>query len=338
MTTMMEARELGKMGDAPTTAGKIGPYLLGREIGRGATGVIYEAQHVDQRRKVTIKVLDPNVIGLEKASRQDYLFAREAMNLAEIPRHPGIVGILDAGLADGLPYIVTEHLEGQPLSLSLQFRKLDLKSLVRILRDVALAMSHSHSHHILHRNLKPSNVILDDAGHPHITDFGAAKRVDPQQHQSTTYTLGGSLGTPAYMSPERAAGLKNVDHRTDVYSLGAILYEMMTGQPPFNLTGSVADLVTIVRGEVKAPSKVQPTGGATGGDVALEMICMKSLSRMPADRQSTAKEFADALTWWLGEDRIKKEPAIPSRKSIAGFFLGAGLAAASALAYFMIRG
>src|SRR5258708_7764378 len=155
MTTMMEARELGKMNDVPTTAGKIGPYLLGREIGRGATGVIYEAQHVNQARKVTIKVLDPNVVGIEKASRQDYLFAREAMNLAEIPRHPGIVGILGAGLADGLPYIVTEHLEGQPLSLSLQFRKLDLKSLVGILRDVALAMSHSHQHPILHRNLKP---------------------------------------------------------------------------------------------------------------------------------------------------------------------------------------
>src|SRR5437868_1954374 len=167
MMTMMEAGELGKLTDVPTTAGRIGPYQLGREIGRGATGVIYEAQHVNQARKVTIKVLDPNVIGTGKASQQDYLFAREAMNLAEIPRHPGIVGILDAGLADGLPYIVTEHLEGQPLSLALQFRKHDLKSLVRILRDVALAVSHSHQHHILHRNLKPSNVILDAAGRPH---------------------------------------------------------------------------------------------------------------------------------------------------------------------------
>jgi serine/threonine-protein kinase len=338
MTTMMEARELAKRNDVPTTAGKIGPYLLGREIGRGATGVIYEALHADQGRKVTIKVLDPNIVGVEKASRQDYLFAREAMNLAEIPRHPGIVGILDAGLADGLPYIVTEYLEGQPLSLSLQFRKQDLKALVRILRDVALAMSHSHQHHILHRNLKPSNVILDAAGHPHITDFGAAKRVDPHQHQSTTYTLGGSVGTPAYMSPERAAGLKNVDLRTDVYSMGAILYEMITGRPPFNLGGSVADLVTIVRGEIDAPSKVNPTGRASGADVALEMICMKALSKLPADRQATAKEFADALTWWLGEDQVRKEPAVPSRTTIAGFCLAAGLAAASALAYFVIRG
>jgi serine/threonine-protein kinase len=233
---------------------------------------------------------------------------------------------------------VTEYIEGQPLSLSLQFRKQDLKSLVRTLRDVALAMSHSHQHHILHRNLKPSNVIMDAAGRPHITDFGAAKRVDPSQHQSTTYTLCGSVGTPAYMSPERAAGLKNIDLRTDVYSLGAILYEMITGRPPFSPTGSVADLVAIVRGEIEAPSKVQARGGSTGGDIALEMICMKALSKLPADRQSTAKEFADALTWWLGEDRVEKEPALPSRMTIGGFCLAAGLAAAAALAYFMVRG
>ena len=338
MTTMMEVPELGTRQDGPVEARKIGPYRLGAEIGRGATGALYEAQHVGQGRQVVIKLLDPHIISLEKASRKDYLFAREAMNLAEIPRHPGIVGILDAGLADGLPYIVTERIQGQPLSLSLQSRKQDLKTLVRILRDVALAVAHSHEHHILHRNLKPSNVILDAGGNPHLTDFGAAKRVAPDQHQSTTYTVGGSIGTPAYMSPERAAGLKNVDLRTDVYSLGAILYEMITGRPPFALSGSVADLVTIVRGEIEAPSKVRPSRGATGGDAALEMICMKSLSKLPADRQSTAAEFAEALTWWLGEDAAHQEPALPSRKVIAGLCLAAGLAAATALAFFVMRG
>jgi len=320
MTTMTGVRELGRRNEAPANGRKVGAYLLGREIGRGATGVLYEAQHIEQGRKVAIKILDPNLIGLERASRQDYLFAREAMNLAEIPRHPGIVGILDAGLADGLPYIVTEHLEGQPLSLALQFRKQDLKTLVRTLRDVSLAVHHSHQHHILHRNLKPSNVILDADGRPHITDFGAAKRVDPSQHQSTTYTLGCSVGTPAYMSPERAAGLKNVDLRTDVYSLGAILYEMITGRPPFNLSGSVADLVNIVHGRIEAPSKVQPSGGATGGDAALEMICMKALSKLPADRQSTAKEFADALTWWLARIGFRRSRRFPRARRLRGYF------------------
>ncbi|MBV8881958.1 MAG: serine/threonine protein kinase, partial [Planctomycetaceae bacterium] len=202
MTTMTGFQELGKLNEGPAVLSKVGPYHLGREVGRGATGVIYEAQHVEQGRKVLIKLLNPNVIGVEKASRQDALFAREAMNLAKIPRHPGIVGILDAGLAEGLPYIVTEPVDGQSLALGLQFRKQDLRGLVRLLRDVALAVEHSHRNHIVHRNLKPSNVIVDGAGQPRIMDFGSAKHVDPQQHQSTTYTIGAAVGTPAYMSPE----------------------------------------------------------------------------------------------------------------------------------------
>jgi len=339
MTTLSEVRDAGVSTlprEAPAAFSRVGSYRLGREIGRGAMGVIYDAQHVEQGRRVVIKMLDPNIIGLEKASRQDARFAREAMILAKIPRHPGIVGILDVGLADSLPYIAMEHIEGQSLQQALQSRKPDRKALVRILRDVALAVHHAHENKILHRNIKPSNVILDAVGQPHLTDFGAAKDVDPTRHQSTTFTVAGSLGTPVYMSPERAAGLKNVDCRTDVYSLGAMLYEVLTGRPPFEVNGTVADLVAIVRGGVRHPSKVRPVAGA--GDARLEGICMKALSQKADARHATAKQFADELSAWLGEAAASEERPLPSRQTIAGFCLGAGLLAASALAYVMIRG
>ena len=333
MMTTSDVQELGHPTDAAAPAVKVGSYLLGREIGRGATGVLYEARHVNQERGVILKLLDPTLLGVKKASRQDALFAREAMTLAEIPRHPGIVGILDAGLADGLPFIVTEQVEGQPLAQSLKVRNQDLKALVRILRDTALAVHHSHEHKVLHRNLKPSNVIVDLSGHPHVTDFGSAKRVDPGKHQSTTFTLGGSVGTPAYMSPERASGLSSVDRRTDVYSLGAMLYEAITGRPPFLVSGTIADLVTLVRGDIDLPSRVRPVGGAPGGDPVLDAICMKALAKQPDGRYSTAKEFADALSGWLGESAVMKEASIPSRAFIGVVCLLIGLAAAAALAY-----
>lgn len=335
MTMLREVATLPQ--DVPVAFSKVGPYRLGREIGRGAMGVIYEAEHVEQGRKVAIKMLDPHVIGVEKASRQDARFAREAMILAKIPRHAGIVGILDAGSADSRPYIVTERIEGQSLKQLLQVRTADEKSLVRIIRDVALAAHHAHENGILHRNLKPSNVLIDAEGRAHLTDFGAAKKVDPNGHQSTTFTIGASIGTPVYMSPERAASLKSVDRRTDVYSLGAMLYEVITGRPPYELQGTVSDLVTIVRGGVRHPSERKPEGGAMGGDAVLQAICMKALTRAADGRHATAKEFADALSDWLGETRTV-EQALPSRNAIAGFCLAAGLLAASALAYVVFHG
>src|SRR6185295_17934277 len=209
--------------------------------------------------------------------------------------------------------------------------------LVRMLRDVALAAHHAHENGVLHRNLKPSNVLVDAGGTAKLTDFGAAKKVDPNTHQSTTFTIGASVGTPVYMSPERAAGLKTVDRRSDVYSLGAMLYEVITGRPPYELQGTVSDLVTIVRGDVRDVSKVRPEGGAQGGDAALHAICTKALSRAAEGRHATAKEFADALTDWLGET-VKVEPATPSPVTIAGICLAAGLIAAAALAYVVFIG
>lgn len=335
MTTLGEIATLPP--EVQVALGKIGPYQLGQEIGRGAIGVLYEAEHVEHRRKVAIKILDPHAIGMGKASSQDARFAREAMILADMPRHPGIVGILDAGLSDGRPYIVMECIEGRSLKQALQVRSMDEKTLVRLLRDTALAVHHAHENGILHRNLKPSNVLVDVEGKSHLADFGSAKKVDPNAHQSTTFRICPSVGTPVYMSPERAAGSKSLDRRADVYSLGAMLYEVITGRPPYELQGTVSDLVTIVRGDVRHPSTVKPQGGAMGGDAVLQAICMKALSRAADGRHATAKEFADALSDWLG-DTVKVEPATPSPVTIAGVCLAAGLLAATALAYVVFIG
>src|SRR5262249_24366723 len=156
--------------------------------------------------------------------------------------HPGIVGVLDAGQAHNLPYIVTEYVDGQPLSEELRLRRLDICGLVRIVRDVALAVHRAHENGILHRNLKPTNVLVDGAGKSYVTDFGSAKRLGQGHHGSSYLFRGGIVGTPSYMSPEQAAGAKTIDRRTDVYSLGAILYEILILRPPFAGGSTVADL------------------------------------------------------------------------------------------------
>ena len=216
---------------------KIGPYLLGRVIGRGKVGITYEAEQGSQGRRVAVKLLDRTAHG-GPVSRQDALFAREAMILARLPRHPGVLGVLDAGLAEGLPYIVTELVDGRSLGEWMRLRPSDLRAGVRILRDVALAIHHAHDNGILHRNLKPSNILVDDSGRASVTDFGSAKRLGSDHGDSSMLFRGGPIGSPSYRSPEQAAGLKTVGVGTDVYSLGAILYEMLTGRPPFEGTGT----------------------------------------------------------------------------------------------------
>jgi serine/threonine-protein kinase len=301
----------------PVALSKIGPYRLGRVIGRGKVGITYEAVQVSQGRRVAVKLLDRSV-DAGPVSRQDALFAREAMILAKLPRHPGVIGVLDAGLADGLPYIVTEFVDGRPLSEWIRLRRSDLRAGVRILRDVALAVHHAHENGILHRNLKPSNVLVDESGRAFVTDFGSAKRLGPDHGQSSTLFRGGVVGSPSYMSPEQAAGLKTVAAGTDVYSLGAILYEMLTGRPPFEGGSTVADLVRVIRGAIVPPST---------GDAAIDDLCMKALAKMPEQRHASAKAFADALTAWLGEAPAPSAP----RKSWFWAVVVAGVATAAAV-------
>jgi serine/threonine-protein kinase len=231
------------------------------------------------------------------------------MILAKLPRHPGVIGVLDAGIANGLPYIVTEFVDGQPLSEWMRLRRSDVRGMVRILRDVSLAIHHAHENGILHRNLKPSNVLVELSGRAFVTDFGSAKKMGPSHGQSTYLFRGGAVGTPSYMSPEQAAELKSIDRRTDVYSLGAILYEILTGRPPFAGGSTVADLLSVIRGAVVPPSEASREWAAWSGDKSIEALCMSALGKTPEARPATAQALADALSAWLGESPARGAPA-----------------------------
>jgi serine/threonine-protein kinase len=270
-------------------------------VGRGKTGITYEAVHVEQGRKVALKLLDRRALNDGPISRQDALFAREAMILAKLPRHPGVIGVLDAGQAHNLPYIVTEYVDGQPFSEEIRLRRPDVRMLVRVLRDAALAVHHAHENGILHRNLKPSNILVDASGKAYVTDFGSAKKMGPEGGQSSYLFQGGVIGTPAYMSPEQAAGTKTIDGRADVYSLGAILYEILTGRPPYLGGSSLSDLVSLIRGTIIPPSEASPEWAAWTGDKSIEQICLQALAKTPEGRPPTARALADAMSVWLGE-------------------------------------
>jgi serine/threonine protein kinase len=310
----VDLRDLPSSGEthASLRLSKIGPYRLGRAVGRGKTGITYEAVHVEQGRKVALKILDKRALNDSPVSRQDALFAREAMILAKLPRHSGVIGVLDAGQAHNLPYIVTEYVDGQPFSEEIRLRRPEIKILVRIVRDVALAVHHAHENGILHRNLKPSNVLVDAAGGAYVTDFGSAKRMGPEAGHSSYLFQGGIVGTPAYMSPEQAAGTKTLDCRADVYSLGAMLYEILTGRPPFVGGSTVQDLVSVIRAPIVPPSQASPEWAAWSGDKSIERICMQALSKMPEGRPATAKALADGLSIWLGEKPGKESSRRPS--------------------------
>ena len=306
---------------APVSMSRIGPYRLGRALARGASGIVYEAEHVEQGRKVAVKVLDQNALDLGPNSRQDALFGREAMILANLPRHPGIIGVLDAGITNGLPYIVTEYVDGQTLSEWIRVRRSEVRANVRVLRDVARAVHHAHENGILHRNLKPSNVLVDASGRAYVTDFGSARREGPSHGQTSMLFSKNLVGSPSYMSPEQAAGSKTVDRRTDVYSLGAILYEVLAGRPPFIATGALTDLVAIIRGAVVPPSQASSEWASSREDKAIESICLQALAKTPETRLPSAQAFADALSRWLGEAPAKE----PRRRKPWFWKLGLGV-------------
>jgi TolB-like protein/tRNA A-37 threonylcarbamoyl transferase component Bud32 len=259
-------------------------YEIERELGHGAMATVYLAHDLKLNREVAIKVLLPElgyVLGPER-------FRRE-IELATKMSHPHILPIYDSGEADGELYYVMPYIAGESLRARLnRERQLPLDEALRIAAEVASALDHSHRHGIIHRDIKPENILLED-GQALVADFGIARAVSAVGEGKLTST-GVSLGTPAYMSPEQGMADPNLDGRTDIYSLGCVLYEMLAGSPPF--TGRTTQAL-IARHSLDAVPSLSVVRQTIPEEVEDVVLC--ALAKVPADRFSSAGEFAEAL-------------------------------------------
>lgn len=313
----------------PGLAERLGKYFLVRHAGKGGMGAVYEALDLQLNRRVALKLmLAPSSPEGQPPSQEEERFIREAQLAAKL-RHPNIVTVYEAGTLEGRHYIAMQFISGRPLSDLLGKGGLPLRQLVRILREVALAVHHAHQEGVLHRDLKPANILVDAHQTPYVTDFGLAK----QTRRPGAATPGPAItlsdrvvGTPQYMSPEQALGEKHLDRRADVYSLGAILYELLTGRPPFRGDSPIEILTKVVSEEVTAPSHWARARGAPLPDRALEAICLKALAKTPAERYPTAKALADDLSRWLKGEEVKI--VILGRRRVPRWAIGAAVGAA----------
>jgi len=256
-------------------------YRIEKELGGGGMSRVFLAEEVGLERKVVVKVLPPEMAAGVNAER----FRREILLAAKL-QHPHIVPLLTAGAGGDLLYYVMPFIQGESLRTRLAREgELPVGQAARILRDVADALAYAHRQGVVHRDIKPDNVLLAD-GHAVVTDFGVAKAVESSTGASSLTSLGVALGTPAYMSPEQAAADPHVDHRADIYALGAMAYEVLTGRPPF--TGATPQSVLAAH-VTQAPDHVSVHRGTV--PPALAEAVMRCLSKKPADRFQQAGEL-----------------------------------------------
>jgi len=259
-------------------------YRVERELGRGGMATVYQAHDLRHGRAVAIKVLKPGLASALGAGR----FLRE-ITLAARLDHPHILPLLDSGEAGGLLYYVMPFVQGETLRARLRReRQLPVGDALQIAREVAGALEYAHGLGVIHRDVKPENILLS-GGHARLADFGIARAVTAAGGERLT-SSGMAIGTPLYMSPEQAAGDAGVDARTDIYSLGCVLYEMLAGQPPY--TGATAEAI-LARKVLDAPASLRSVRPTVSGDV--EAAIFKALAKVPADRFTAPRQFGQAL-------------------------------------------
>ena len=277
----------------------IGRYRILRLLGEGGMGAVYEAEQDQPRRLVALKVIRAAWAGPELIRR----FEQESQALARL-HHPGIAQIYEAGSAEtpfGVqPFFAMELIQGKPLVQYAEEHKLSNRQRLELMTAVCEAVEHAHQRGILHRDLKPANILVDESGQPKILDFGLARVTDADAQATRQTDMGQLLGTLAYMSPEQVlADPLALDTRSDVYALGAILYESLTGRPPFRAETPMDTLRLVLVQEPVPPSRLQPKVSRD-----LETICLKCLEKEMRRRYADCQALADDLRRWLEGEPI----------------------------------
>jgi WD40 repeat protein/tRNA A-37 threonylcarbamoyl transferase component Bud32 len=283
-------------GEQPFVTG----YEIIRELGRGGMGVVYKARQLSLNRIVALKM----ILAAEHAGAEGLMrFRLEAEAVAQL-QHPNIVQVYEIGEQDGRPFFSLEFVDGDTLDHKLTAGPQPPRQSAQLVEALARAVHHAHEHGIVHRDLKPANVLLTRDGIPKITDFGLAKRLDSVHGQTQT---GDIMGTPNYMAPEQAAGrIKEIGPPTDVYALGAILYDLLTGRPPFQAASLLETLEQVRTQDPLPPSRLQLKVPRD-----LETICLKCLEKEPRKRYASARALADDLRRFLNDEPILARPAPP---------------------------
>jgi serine/threonine protein kinase len=281
------------------TGKQLGPYRVVAQLGKGGMATVFKAFQPSMDRYVALKVLPRHLA--EEDPQFSLRFQQEARVLAQL-QNPHILPVFDFGEAEGYTYLVMPLVSGGTLADRLQGQPLPLSQVRTIISQVGDALDYAHSRGVVHRDVKPSNVLMDERGNALLSDFGIAKLVEGTQHFTQT---GGIVGTPAYMSPEQGMGLK-IDRRCDIYALGIILYQMVTGRVPFEAETPMAVLLKHINDPLPPPRVLNPALPE-----AVERVILKALAKNPDDRFATASELTQALQAALLGEAVIPVPIVP---------------------------
>lgn len=308
-----------------------GDYELLGEIARGGMGVVYKARQISLKRLAALKMILAGQLASEAEVKRFHAEAEAAANL----EHPNIVGIYEVGCHEGQHYFSMQFIEGQSLAqlkTGGRWRSGDDKEAARLVAKIASAVQYAHERRILHRDLKPSNILIDAGGEPHILDFGLARHIGAD---STLTVEGAVMGTPSFMAPEQAAGkTKDLGAAADIYSLGAILYFLLTGQPPFAAASPLDTMVQVLEGEVIVPRMINPTVARD-----LERICLRCLEKSPGQRYPSAGALSEDLERFGRDEPVQARPPgfrplmlhwVRRQPALVARLLGLGICAAIA--------
>ncbi len=286
---------------------RVGEYELLEQIGYGGMGVIYKARQVHLQRLVAVKMIRSDRL----TAPVDVVRFRSEAEAAASLDHPNIAPIYEVGEHEGEHYFSMKLIEGGSLAQNLPRLAADLPAGVRVLSAVARAVHYAHQRGLLHRDLKPANILLDTESRPYVTDFGLAKRLERKSGAASLTQQGMIVGTPSYMAPEQASNQAAVSTAADVYSLGAILYELLTGRPPFRAATLLDTLVQLRDQEPVAPRRINKRV-----DRDLETVCLKCLHKEAAQRYPSAAALADDLERWLRGEPIEARPVGRCRRTL----------------------